>query len=608
MNHINRPAGQSPRNSCAGIRLRLRVAYFFLCSIMQNRRLSLPNPDARCAPYRAMAEFTFSRCLGLCGLVAFSFGAMAQEPPPEDSESKWGAHIDFEAKPGSKRTLGEADLFVPLVQDERTLVFGNLRGRMDDNSSHEGNLGLGVRRMLPKGWNLGTYGYFDRRRTDEGNYFNQATVGAEALGSDWDFRANGYIPLGDRIRDLGTTGGGPSTAALSGTVVQITTPGSITREERAFGGFDAEVGWRLPVFDAEAPNQLRVYAGGYRFGDSVVKVAGPRFRVELAMAQVPGLWEGSQLFVGAETQDDSERGSQTFASIRIRIPLGGNPERARQFTLQERRMTAPVMRDVDIVTQARVAATTPELVETATETADGKTFTVLSSGTTTGAALNGALATAGVNSKVILSGTFNTTAATTLQSGQTVMGVGTHVVRSPSGHTATLTTQAATISATTSGASGAAVSMANNSTLAGMNINQAYGGGVISLLGVNADGVNGATIANNTISVNSSSSNAFGVRVISNASNNTISGNTITVTNTNGNAIALQMASGGTATVTGNTFYANGTTADYAISRSSSTALSGSTGNVVTAGTCQNSGGNTGSVSYTSGGVSATCP
>jgi hypothetical protein len=276
-------------------------------------------------------------------------------------------------------------------------------------------------------------------------------------------------------------------------------------------------------------------------------------------------------------------------------------------------MTAPVMRDVDIVAQARVAATTPELVETATETADGQKLTVLSSGTTTGAALNGALATAGANSKVILSGTFNTTAATTLQSGQTVMGAGTHVVRSASGRTATLTTQAATISATTSGADGAAVSMANNSALAGMNINQTYGGGVISLLGVNADGVNGATIANNTISINSSSSSAFGVRLINNASNNTISGNTISVTNTNGNAIALQMAGQSVAnkaiaTVTGNTFYANGTTTDYAIYRDKSTALSGSTGNVVTAGTCQNFGNNTGSVSYTNGGVSATCP
>ena len=82
----------------------------------------------------------------------------------QQSGEKWGAHIDFEAKPGSKRTVGEADFFLPLIQDGNSLFFGNARLRVADHDNHEGNLGLGYRKMLEGGWNLGGYGYFDRRK------------------------------------------------------------------------------------------------------------------------------------------------------------------------------------------------------------------------------------------------------------------------------------------------------------------------------------------------------------------------------------------------------------------------------------------------------------
>lgn len=129
--------------------------------------------------------------------------------------------------------------------------FADVRFRLDDQDSKEGNLGLGLRRMLAGGWNLGGYGYFDRRRGDTGHFFNQMTVGAEALGRDRDSRVNAYLPFGGRRKDLGSTGGGAATAVLSGGTVQVMTPGTTTREERALSGFDAEVGWRVPLFDAE---------------------------------------------------------------------------------------------------------------------------------------------------------------------------------------------------------------------------------------------------------------------------------------------------------------------------------------------------------------------
>src|SRR5690606_18677442 len=119
---------------------------------------------------------------------------------------------------------------LPVAQSDRTLLFANIRARADDEGSNEGNFGLGLRHMLPSGWNIGAYGYYDRRRTDYDNDFNQATFGLEALGRDFDFRANAYLPFGERVKDAGSAPGGGSFASLVGTTIEVTTLGGFTRE------------------------------------------------------------------------------------------------------------------------------------------------------------------------------------------------------------------------------------------------------------------------------------------------------------------------------------------------------------------------------------------
>jgi parallel beta-helix repeat protein len=554
-----------------------------------------------------------SRILFLAPAVLAVGMAHAQSSP-----TLWGPHVDVEAKPGSKRTLGEADLFLPLSQDARTLVFGNLRTRFDNQNSYEGNLGIGVRRMYDSGWNLGAYGYVDRRRSETGQYYNQTTLGAEALGPDLDFRANAYVPHGDRVRTLGTTvtDGGPSTAALVGTVIQVTTPGSTTstREERSLEGYDLEAGWRLPLFDRIDRRQLRLYIGSYRFHDSVTTVSGPRLRAEFALTDLPQLWRGAELLFGAEAQHDSVRGSQNFLSVRLRIPLGKTEERSRQLTWQERRMTAPVVRDVDVVTNARTVSTTAAAqVETATATAGNQNITVLNSTTTPGTTLQAALNGAGPNSTVILSGTFDLgNGNATLQTGQTVMGRGSITVRTPSGRVATLTaSQGATISSSIQLNTVGAVIMADNSTLTGMTIvrNQTFG----SERGVEVINVSNVTLANNTISVATTSGVPMGV-YIDGSSNVRVTGNTISSTRGAGAAIGLYMKDS-SIVVSNNTLSAFGppsyaafltTTAGHTL-----TLQSGSSGNVFANGSCFNAGGAGiigGSLSYTVGSIPGTCP
>src|SRR5262249_22707328 len=149
---------------------------------------------------------------------------------------------------------------------------------------------------------------------------------------------------------------------------------------------------------------LRVYAGGYYFDSNTTDaVAGPRLRAELTMYHVPGLWDGARLTFGAEYQHDDERGHQAFGLARLRIPLqffaSENPGR---LTPQERRMTDPVVRDVDIVSKERVQP--QPLVETATLTANGQSLTLLTPAMANFGTLPPAVANAGANSFVVMYG------------------------------------------------------------------------------------------------------------------------------------------------------------------------------------------------------------
>jgi len=523
--------------------------------------------------------------------------ALGQQPvAAAEVFEKWGASIDLEGRLGTERHLGEADLFLPLAQDGRNLLFANLRIRLDDNDSIEGNFGLGLRHMHASGWNGGIYGYFDRRRTANDHVFNQITVGVEALGKDVDFRVNSYWPIGRKVKFVD----GLNTADLSGTSVVFR-----GGEEHALRGFDAEVGWRVPVFAPDGPLDLRLYAGGYTFDDDVVDdVTGPRLRAELTGYEVPGLWAGARITLGAEWQHDEPRGGQGFVSARLRIPLQPERERSRRLTAQERRMTAPVQRDVDIVAQAGTFGAP----ETATQTAGGQAITVLNSATTTGAAVPGAVAAAGANSTVILSGTFNTTAATTLQTGQTLMGAGTLTVCAPSGRTATLTTQGGTLAGTVAG--GWTVRLANDSTLTGLTIsnNGAYG--------VFGNGVTGATVSDNTISASETGTNkSYGLYVGGLSAVSVVNNSLGAVAAPAGKSQALHLGVGAgtsTYTVAGNTLSATGGSTNHhtdltvAVGPWALTINGGSTGNTIVAGTCTAGGGTlTGAIGYTDG---STCP
>jgi hypothetical protein len=513
-----------------------------------------------------------------------SAGSSAQSIEPE----KWGTYLDLEGKVGSKRDIGEANLFIPLVQDSRSLYFANVRARMANGGDFEGSLGGGVRHMLDTGWNIGTYGFIDRRRTTYNNTYNQATVGLEALGRQFDWRANVYQPFGKDSTPLYTT----HTGSVSGGSLFVS---STSLEERVLSGFDVEAGWRLPVFKEDDSRQVRTYLAGYRFSDDGIKVQGARVRAEYVMADFSDTWKGSQLTIGAEYQHDNARGSQSFVALRLRIPLGKVASSSQRLSAQERRMTAPIVRDVDIVSQVRARQIAYEKAST---TANGQTIVAISSDTTTGASLPGEVAAAGNNSTVVLAGTFNTTDSTVLQNGQTLIGRGVLDVLTSSGRAVTASLPGATIHSSFApfgAGTRATVTMASNSTIRGMNIiSTDVAGSGVNYRGINTIGVNNVSILDNTVSLalnNSptSSSTALGVE---NSSNVIIGNNIVTAYNNNSNAAALVVLDS-SVQIFGNRLSAQGQTAGHSFgilladnTGTSLAVLPNSTGNVVLSGSC----------------------
>lgn len=497
--------------------------------------------------------------------------------PVRAEQAKWGASVDTGIKASENRRIGEVDLFLPVAQDERSLLFLDLRTSFDDLNQREGNFGLGYRAMQDDGWNLGVYGFFDRRRSSENHYFSQITTGIEALGPDFDARVNAYIPIGRKSHEVENS----TRVDLSGGSIQI-----LSGMERVYHGGDAELGWRVPVFTADQNAEVRIYGGGYWFdAESSESVAGPRARLEFRLYDPIEALPGSRVTFSGEVQRDDARGSQHFFGLKLRIPLQAETT-AKRLSPQERRMTDPLVRDVDIVTQS---ATISEKATLGGQTLSG--LTTISDGATAQSVIDGA----GTGKLIVLNGTTTVSSQLTLGDGQTLRSGGSimTLTGASSGRSVSFSVpgSAGTLRGSVAGTS--VLALSSNSTLDGLtveNTSTAANSYAVAANGISGASITGShltsamgsalwlnnstntTVSNSTIAASGLQSAAV---MVKNANNNTFTNNTINSSSSLGYAFLAEGSSG--LRLSGNTVSATGPRAAGVRLYQSSGTISGNT-------------------------------
>lgn len=352
------------------------------------------------------------RCSMFVGAVLAPVFVLAADEP-DSSSHKWLPAVQLETDIGighNSRDIGLPQMAIPLWQDDKSLLFSNLRYRFDNEQSQEYNLGLGFRREITPDWILGGYGFFDKLSSANGNLYTQGTFGVEAIRVNNDAHFNFYVP---QNTVHGVAGGGQ--VQIIGNQLSIA-GGS----ERALPGWDFELGQKLPVSFAD----VRIYGGAYHYGaDNFGAEAGPRGRLEVTLNDhyISTIPFNSEITLGAEIEHDEIRGTQGFGILKLRIPLGTSGVRKTTDTLDER-MNTFIQRDVDIIEKRGGAAEVGEIngnvvtnvvqldwtsnFSTAVNNASAGTLFLVNS---TGGFVNG-------NNDVV-----------TMKSGQTILGGGTTI-------------------------------------------------------------------------------------------------------------------------------------------------------------------------------------
>lgn len=359
----------------------------------------------------------------LVGCLLVASQAAAQQAP------KWQPYVEGTVRGSTQRWIGQGNLFVPVFQDQDEMMFLDMRGLWTDNSAAEGNWGLAYRKMLQNEYILGVYGFYDLRESAFNNVYHQGTIGAELLAVDWGLRANGYLP------DQGVKAAAGAAGAYASGGAIFVRPGL----EAAYWGTDAEAEVLLWDRDANYAStallantsaELWAAAGVYHFDNGAAgfdSFTGPRVRVEMRLYDLPLLGNDSRLVLAGQYEHDDQRGSVGTGMLNVRIPLGtvtGNSSDYR-LTGLNRRMVNPIVRDIDVVTNAG-AFGAEECAMFASNGQEIANFIVLDANDD----IVSEVPNAGENSLVVLDGSageFYTYDAVFLQDGQVVMGGGSQL-------------------------------------------------------------------------------------------------------------------------------------------------------------------------------------
>ena len=329
----------------------------------------------------------FAAVLFLCCPLMAAHAAKAKSkakdssPPPiavEPAAPSWpAAELTIGIQTGDKETEGIGDVLVPVWNPGGNgLLFLNPRTAITDRDGEEFNLGVGYRQLLPKHKIiLGANAFYDYRDTGNGSY-NQWGAGVEMLSPWVDARANYYDPENKKIvvaSQTETTSRQSSRTTstwsdlypedhaivqdyvVTRTLTTETFSQTYEQYQQPLGGYDLEIGLRLPLPAKPETVEAKVFGGFYDFDrDFGDDAQGWKARAELRLL--------SSLFLDAGVyENDDLTGSDWFAGARLSVPLdlasisqGRNPFSTARSRLNREprdfsaRLTEMVMRDPQI--------------------------------------------------------------------------------------------------------------------------------------------------------------------------------------------------------------------------------------------------------------------
>jgi len=249
---------------------------------------------------------------------------------------------------GNSRTLFYTDYFIPVMGTNETLFFLNPKLGWDDESANEQNIGCGIRSLffddqLILGGNI----YYDRRKTEYDNRFNQLGFGIEALSKWVDLRSNFYLSLSDK-------------KAVDQNINYSFASRSLLRRtpyEEPLNGLDYEAGLLIPYISDYA--ETRLCMGGYHyFTDSTKDINGIKGRLEIRPTPM--------ITIDIEVSDDNMSSAAGYIGGYVTLPfsIGDFLKGKNAFggwkdiiafgkgtrPLRER-MTDVVIRDMDVILQ-----------------------------------------------------------------------------------------------------------------------------------------------------------------------------------------------------------------------------------------------------------------
>jgi len=296
----------------------------------------------RLNPLSKIILFTLSSSLSILASADNTSTKLANQPLFTIEAPKiWMPRVSITGEYGNYG-VGQADLFTPFYSNNRSIVFFDLRATASANSTQEYNGALGFRSIVGEANKsiVGAHIWDDRKHTQYGNFFDQATLGGEYFGPIYSVTSNIYVPYGDK-KQLAYGSSAGTTPFVTGHTVGYFSDAAY---ETALKGIDVEVG-KQDLID----RHLRIYADYYHFGEGSdsVRMNGGRARSEFIIENKWLHQMGTDVMLTASVQYDNVEHAAGFLGVRLNVGRDYEPTdplvgRLEEYIIRDNNIVAPI--------------------------------------------------------------------------------------------------------------------------------------------------------------------------------------------------------------------------------------------------------------------------